>query len=541
MTNGNSVNKSGGSGYFRQISEMILRPLMQSRARSSIIVFLFFSLIVAAFLSTHFLDPSSIVESSTQRKSFTVSPSTQLTVTDKASRQSNSNKKTTETQKKAHRKIEFPFKCYDGNINQTCPAGYPEKLKLDPDAPPPSTCPEYFRWIYEDLQPWKKNGITREMVEGAKRTANFRLVVINGKAYVERYQKSWQTRDVFTLWGILQLLRKYPGRVPDLELMFDCVDWPVISKRHHWPNNAAPPPLFRYCGDDRSWDIVFPDWSYWGWAEINIKPWEFLSKDLKEGNKRVKFEDREPYAFWKGNPFVAPHRMELLNCNVTDKQDWHARVYIQDWHKEVEQGFKKSDLASQCVHRYKIYIEGSAWSVSEKYILACDSVALLVNPIYYDFFSRSLMPRQHYWPVRQDDKCRSIKFAVEWGNNHLQEAQAIGKAASNFVLEDLKMDNVYDYMLHLLTEYSNLLKFKPTIPKNAVELCSEAMACPAVGFEKKFMMDSLVKGPSDKAPCTMPPPYDQAALQDILKRKDNAVKQVEKLERDYWMNQNHQH
>lgn len=71
--------------------------------------------------------------------------------------------------------------------------------------------------------------------------------------------------------------------------------------------------------------------------------------------------------------------------------------------------------------RYKIYIEGSAWSVSEKNILACDSVTLLVKPHYYDFFTRSLVPSRHYWPVKDDDKCRSIKFAVDWGNSHAQE------------------------------------------------------------------------------------------------------------------------
>ena len=72
-------------------------------------------------------------------------------------------------------------------------------------------------------------------------------------------------------------------------------------------------------------------------------------------------------------------------------------------------------------HRYKIYIEGSAWSVSEKYILACDSVSLLVKPHYYDFFTRGLMPVHHYWPVSNDDKCKSIKFTVDWGNSHKQK------------------------------------------------------------------------------------------------------------------------
>jgi len=71
--------------------------------------------------------------------------------------------------------------------------------------------------------------------------------------------------------------------------------------------------------------------------------------------------------------------------------------------------------------RYKIYIEGYAWSVSEKYILACDSVTLMVKPYYYDFFSRTLQPLQHYWPIRDKDKCRSIKFAVDWLNNHTQK------------------------------------------------------------------------------------------------------------------------
>ena len=68
--------------------------------------------------------------------------------------------------------------------------------------------------------------------------------------------------------------------------------------------------------------------------------------------------------------------------------------------------------------RYKIYIEGSAWSVSEKYILACDSMTLVIKPKYYDFFSRVLMPTQHYWPVQDDSKCSSIKYAVDWGNSH---------------------------------------------------------------------------------------------------------------------------
>ncbi|GMQ05380.1 hypothetical protein CsSME_00050431 [Camellia sinensis var. sinensis] len=64
-------------------------------------------------------------------------------------------------------------------------------------------------------------------------------------------------------------------------------------------------------------------------AEINIKPWESILKEIKEGNKRIKWMEREPFAYWKGNPFVAGTRRDLLKCNVSDKYDWNARLFVQ--------------------------------------------------------------------------------------------------------------------------------------------------------------------------------------------------------------------
>ncbi|XP_027110313.1 uncharacterized protein [Coffea arabica] len=433
--------------------------------------------------------------------------------------------------------IEIPLTCAVTNSTRTCPTTYhpPNLSARDEDAAAPEACPDYFRWIHEDLSPWRETGISLDMVEAAKRRADFRLVIVNGTVYVETYRRSFQTRDVFTQWGILQLLRRYPGKLPDLDLVFSCADRPGIVKECYPKSNAtAPPPLFGYDGDDSTVDIVFPDWSFWGWPEIVIKPWKQLSEELKEGNRRMRWVDREAHAYWKGNARLTASRRDLLNCHVSGKQDWNARIYYQDWHREQRQGFKNSNLADQCIHRFKIYIEGIGWSVSEKYILACDSVSLVVRPRYYDFFTRSLIPLQHYWPIRENDKCRSIKYAVHWGNTHQEEAQAIGKAASHFVQEELQMKYVYDYMFHLLTEYAKLLKYKPSVPPKAIELCSELMACPADGLVKKYMVDSVVTSPSEAAPCTMPPPYDPPTLHSILERKEDLIKQVETWEKQYW-------
>ncbi|XP_008439228.2 uncharacterized protein LOC103484079 [Cucumis melo] len=536
MREGSSSSFLNRFSHYASFSDHIFKPFIKSPATFSLL-FLFFSLFLLAgiFLSTRLL------HSSTAAYNLTIKGSgkSQYYPNDTSEVPENPN------HRRRRRQVEFALDCTSFNniTGGACPANYPTNRTTDEheNRPSSTTCPEYFRWIHEDLRPWARTGISRAAVEAGQRTANFRLVILNGKAYVETYKKSFQTRDTFTLWGILQLLRRYPGKVADLDLMFDCVDWPVILSSHFsGPDGPTPPPLFRYCGDDPTLDIVFPDWSFWGWPEINIKPWEPLLKDLKEGNKRILWKSREPYAYWKGNPEVADTRKDLLKCNVSDQQDWNARVFAQDWTKESQEGYKQSDLSNQCLHRYKIYIEGSAWSVSEKYILACDSVTLIVKPHYYDFFTRGLMPVHHYWPVKDDDKCKSIKFAVDWGNSHKQKAQAIGKAASSFIQEELKMDYVYDYMFHLLSEYSKLLTFKPTVPPTAIELCSEAMACPAEGLTKKFMTESLVKRPAESNPCTMPPPYDPASLHFVLRRKENSIKQVEKWETSFWNTQSKQ-
>ncbi|CAI9279173.1 unnamed protein product [Lactuca saligna] len=114
----------------------------------------------------------------------------------------------------------------------------------------------------------------------------------------------------------------------------------------------------------------------------------------------------------------------------------------------------------------------------------------------------------------------------------------MGKASSRFIQEDVKMEYVYDYMLHLLTEYAKLLKFKPIIPPNAMELCSESMACFADGKWKEFMEESLVRYPSDTTPCTMPPPYDPSTIKYIIDNNTRAIKQVEMWEDEFWKTHN---
>ena len=68
-------------------------------------------------------------------------------------------------------------------------------------------------------------------------------------------------RDLFTIWAFAQLLKFYTGMLPDLDLRFNGNERPVINDKH----NTPPPPLLCYCGIEDTFDIPFPDWTFWGW------------------------------------------------------------------------------------------------------------------------------------------------------------------------------------------------------------------------------------------------------------------------------------
>ncbi|THU63109.1 hypothetical protein C4D60_Mb01t12270 [Musa balbisiana] len=136
-------------------------------------------------------------------------------------------------------------------------------------------------------------------------------------------------------------------------------------------------------------------------------------KEMNEGNAEVEWAERVPYAYWKGSPFMGGTRQDLVKCNVTKERDWNARIYAQDWNSEAKQGYHRSNLARQCHHSKSASVSclqrcmhGLAWSVSQKYIMACNSPTLFVDTRFVEFFQRGLMPGRHYWPIAADNKCR---------------------------------------------------------------------------------------------------------------------------------------
>ncbi|CAM6106088.1 unnamed protein product [Calypogeia fissa] len=365
---------------------------------------------------------------------------------------------------------------------------------------PAKECPSYFQFIHKDLEPWKETGITVEMVEAAKRTGIFRIVILDSKLYMERYDSCFQTRAVFTVFGLLLFLEKFKGQVPDVEFVFTCGDVPRIPKRL-----GVAAVNFAYDSNHEHYDIPFPDWTFWGWSELLISSWDEKREAIVKGSQRMDWEEKAPTAYWTGNPWVgAHHRQELLKCH----NQRMTEIRSQNWGEEIAKKKEHSKLEDQCTHKHMIYTEGNGWSVSLKYILACGAPTLAISPFQYDFYSRGLRQWVHYIPVRPavlnaPQMCEAIDQGVEWAVANQTVAIEIGIAAQHFMRNELSVENVYNYMFHLLREYAQLLKFQPVQGAAHLVTIDHVLCLVQPGVERDTLQQTLKVTPTNSVPCQM--------------------------------------
>jgi EGF-domain serine glucosyl/xylosyltransferase len=82
-----------------------------------------------------------------------------------------------------------------------------------------------------------------------------------------------------------------------------------------------------------------------------------------------------------------------------------------------------------------------------------------------EFFNDALKPWVHYVPIFEKD-LNDVKNLIEFVLENDQVARQIAKRGRDFIMEHLKMDDIYCYWEELIKEYTKLLKYKPKLEKN---------------------------------------------------------------------------
>lgn len=86
------------------------------------------------------------------------------------------------------------------------------------------------------------------------------------------------------------------------------------------------------------------------------------------------------------------------------------------------------------------------------------------------------------------------------------QAETVARRGVKFLKEDLTIDFIYDYMLHLLQAYAKLQRFQPTVPPHAEELCPAKLLCSSGPSAQAMMRMNTIQSRIAHQPCVMKPP-----------------------------------
>ena len=87
------------------------------------------------------------------------------------------------------------------------------------------------------------------------------------------------------------------------------------------------------------------------------------------------------------------------------------------------------------------------------------------------------------------------------------------------------MDYVYDYMFHLLSEYSKLQDFKPVVPSSAQLLCEKSVFCFADDPKIKDFLRRSKSTVSNMPPCIFSH-YDHQYIQNTERQREQNTEKI---------------
>ncbi|XP_038208405.1 protein O-glucosyltransferase 2-like [Zerene cesonia] len=335
-------------------------------------------------------------------------------------------------------------------------------------------CPKTYEQINKDLEPFKNVQMKTQIKTIIKKyhnpdsTSFCHYVIKNNEIYRDCYGKHVGF-NMFADNVLLSITRKVV--LPDMELMINLGDWPLIRK------GSEPLPMFSWCGKDDSLDIVMPTYDI---TESTLENMGRVTLDILsvQGNVEHQWKDREPKAFWRGRDSRA-ERLKLIDIARANPDLINASLtnffFFRD--KEEQYGPKIPHISFYKFfdYKYQINIDGTVAAYRLPYLLAGGALVLKQDSPYYEHFYRQLKPWVHYVPVSRD--LSDLKERILWAKDHDVEAYKIAINAKEFANENLLPQHILCYHVVLFSEWSKRIKGEITVKNNMTHVPQAKYEC----------------------------------------------------------------
>jgi hypothetical protein len=290
----------------------------------------------------------------------------------------------------------------------------------------------------------------------------------------------------------LELCKKYPDEIPDMEFFVNKRDHPLFrideNEPYDYIYDETPLishsydtycPLLSMCGGDEFADILIPTWE--DWARVSRLKQKYFPKSAQyyrteEFDFSTPFSQRIPTAVFRGSSTgmevdinknmrlkiatlsldkkIASDGIPYLNAGITS---WNARPRINKQTKQIETLDHTTtqiplidymDICEQSKYKYIVNIDGHVSAYRLSLELNTGSVILLVKSRYRIWYTHLLQPYIHYVPVKSD--LSDLYEQIDWCKSHDTECEQIAQNARHFYNTYLIEDKILEYLKNTL-------------------------------------------------------------------------------------------
>lgn len=227
--------------------------------------------------------------------------------------------------------------------------------------------------------------------------------------------------------------------IPDTEFVLAITDFFPFREE-------AKAPIFVFAKDlDSRFEknlVLIPDW-------MNLMETSTLRAEISEGSKRFPWALKEPKFFWRSSILTFPR--QVLASWTLENPDLIDAKFLNK-----SEGIHFVKPADHLQYKYLISIDGLRCSWTRLvWHLHSNSLTFKYQSNQEQWFYKGIKPYQDYIPFT--DK-KSLLAGYQWAETHPEEVQKMIKRSTEFVEENLSIEDMYHYFVVLLQEYTKKLE-----------------------------------------------------------------------------------
>eukprot|EP00002_Diphylleia_rotans_P033554 TRINITY_DN7144_c0_g1_i1.p1 TRINITY_DN7144_c0_g1~~TRINITY_DN7144_c0_g1_i1.p1 ORF type:complete len:526 (-),score=89.05 TRINITY_DN7144_c0_g1_i1:139-1716(-) len=338
--------------------------------------------------------------------------------------------------------------------------------------------PEIDALVDLELSIFREGMISRELLAECVKH-HFRCVriqIIDNVVY--RISKKPPTPNRWRRWKRLIVSFARRVKIPNTEFVICFDDRPVVE-RH------IPLPIFGFYKTDEHNDILIPgdfhhEYFLEGLAEMR----------LYESRERFPWSKKKSVAMWRGSPngiwkaspysFGSYHywprvRLSRLSIEHPHLLDAAFSGSYGGYRKDLRmppilQNYTRRGLGMELQMKYKylVVVDGNGSSDRFHGFLETTSVVLKPYGPYYEYFQNLPVPYKHYIPIEYD--FTDLIDKIKWAKEHDEAAYRMAEHGTIWARNHLRYEEIFCYYGKMLTEYTKLLDFAPTLSPDAVRV-----------------------------------------------------------------------